>query len=69
MKTGINQDNLDLTVDPRQDFYKYACGGWQKNHPLDGEYSQFGTFNVLAEEARDNVRSLIETLSDDSDAR
>lgn len=68
MKTGINQDNLDLTVDPRQDFYKYACGGWQKNHPLDGEYSQFGTFNVLAEEARDNVRSLIETLSDDSDA-
>ena len=68
MKTGINQNNLDLTVDPRQDFYKYACGGWQKNHPLDGEYSQFGTFNVLAEEARDNVRSLIETLSDDSDA-
>ena len=68
MKTAINQDNLDLTVDPRQDFYKYACGGWQKNHPLDGEYSQFGTFNVLAEEARDNVRSLIETLSDDSDA-
>lgn len=67
MKTGINQNNLDLTVDPRQDFYKYACGGWQKNHPLDGEYSQFGTFNVLAEEARDNVRSLIETLSDDSD--
>lgn len=68
MKTGINQNNLDLTVDPRQDFYKYACGGWQKNHPLDREYSQFGTFNVLAEEARDNVRSLIETLSDDSDA-
>lgn len=68
MKKGINRDNLDLTVDPRHDFYSHACGGWQKSHPIEGEYSQFGTFNVLAEEARDNVRNLIESLSKDPDA-
>lgn len=68
MKKGINRNNLDTTVDPRDDFYSFACGGWQKKHPLEGEYSQFGTFNVLAEEARDNVRHLIETLSEDKDA-
>ncbi len=69
MKKGINRENLDVAVDPRQDFYGYACGGWQKSHPLEGEYSQFGTFNVLAEAARDNVRSLIETLSEDDDSK
>ena len=68
MKKGINRENLDVTVDPRHDFYSHACGGWQKSHPIEGEYSQFGTFNVLAEEARDNVRHLIETLSKDPDA-
>lgn len=69
MKNGINTDNLDLSVDPRQDFYSYACGGWQRLNPLKGEYSQFGTFNILAEDARDNVRSLIENLSTDPEAK
>ncbi len=69
MKKGINRENLDVTIDPRQNFYGYACGGWQKNHPLKGEYSQFGTFNLLSEEARDNVRQLIETLSDDAESK
>lgn len=69
MKHGIDQTNLDKSVDPRHDFYGYACGGWQKKHPLEGEYAQFGTFNILAEEARNNVRDLIENLAEDPDAK
>lgn len=69
MKKGIDINNLDESVDPKSDFYKYACGGWMKAHPLKGEYSQFGTFNVLAEEARENVRHLIETLENDSESK
>ncbi|MDR2814573.1 MAG: hypothetical protein LBB79_07990 [Prevotellaceae bacterium] len=26
--SGIDLNNLDTTVNPRQDFYGYACGGW-----------------------------------------
>lgn len=69
MKHGIDKANLDTSVDPRQDFYGYACGGWQKSHPIEGEYAQFGTFNVLAEEARNNVRDLIENLSEDPESK
>lgn len=65
---GIDTANLDTSADPRDDFYKYACGGWQRNHPIEGEYSQFGTFNILAEEARDNVKDLITTLGKTEDA-
>lgn len=69
MKKGIDIKNLDTAINPKTDFYRYACGGWMKTHPLQGEYSQFGTFNILAEEARDNVRSLIEDLENDTESK
>lgn len=69
MKHGIDKSNLDLQVDPRSNFYAYACGGWQKKNPIKGEFSQYGTFTILAEEARDNVRDLIEGLKNDPESK
>lgn len=63
MKKGINRDNLDMSVSPREDFYTYATGGWQEANPLTAEYSRYGVFNKLAEAARENVRDLITNLS------
>ena len=65
MKKGIDRSNLNESINPRENFYEYACGGWQKNNPIKGEFSQYGTFTILSEEARDNVRNLIEGLKDD----
>ena len=39
LTSGVNLDNLDTTVNPAEDFYHYACGGWLKAHPLDAEHS------------------------------
>src|SRR5659263_482287 len=60
---GILLENLDTTVSPKVDFYQYACGGWMKNHPLTGEYSRFGSFDMLAENNRKQLRGLIEEIS------
>lgn len=68
-KHGTVTANLDPTVDPRQDFYGYGCGGWQKEHPLEGEYASFGTFDLIAEKSRKQVRELIENLGNDPDAK
>lgn len=68
-KHGTVTANLDTTVSPRRDFYQYACGGWQKAHPLEGEYASFGTFSLLAEQARKQLRELIENLGQDPEAK
>ena len=60
---GIQVANLDTMVNPRDDFYQYACGGWMKAHPLTSEYSSYGTFNELAENNRSQLRTLIEGLA------
>jgi len=61
--TGINLANLDTTVSPHVDFYKYACGGWMKKNPLTGEYSRFGSFDKLSENNREQLKGLITEIA------
>ncbi len=60
---GIDTANLDTIVSPKADFYDYACGGWMKANPLKPEYSRFGTFDQLAENTREQVRGLVDSLA------
>ena len=62
IKPALDLSNLDQTVAPGEDFYRYATGGWMKSHPLKPEYSRYGTMNVLAENNEKQLRQLFENL-------
>lgn len=61
--SGIDKSNLDMSADPKNDFYQFACGGWMKNHPLTGEYARYGSFEEVGELNKQQMKSLIEDLS------
>ncbi len=68
-KHGIDKANLDININPCDNFYMYACGGWMKNNPLGPEYSRFGTFDQLREKVREQLKELILTLSDNPESK
>jgi len=61
---AIDLSNLDTTVAPGQDFYQYSTGGWQKSHPLEAEYSRFGTFDQLRENNVERLNDLFAQMSE-----
>ncbi len=64
--TGIDPKNLDTSVRPADDFFGYANGGWMKSHPLPAAYSRYGSFEVLIEENKTRIRSILEGLQSGS---
>jgi len=60
---GIRLENLDTSIDPSKDFYKFACGGWMKNNPLKAEYARYGSFDAIGENNKVRLKGLIEEIS------
>ena len=57
--TGYDKANMDLTVKPGNDFYRYAAGGWMDSHPLDAEHPMNGAFVDLDELNQKRIQALI----------
>jgi putative endopeptidase len=52
--------DLDTTIKPGDDFFKYANGGWLKKNPIPAAYSSWGIGNVVEEELRDRLKKINE---------
>ncbi|XP_015268057.1 PREDICTED: endothelin-converting enzyme 1 [Gekko japonicus] len=61
--TSAILSSLDQTVDPCEDFFHYACGGWIKTNPLPDGHSRWGTFNKLWEQNQAVMKHLLENTT------
>jgi endothelin-converting enzyme/putative endopeptidase len=62
---SLDVNNLDRSVDPCTDFYKFACGGWQKHNPIPADQAGW---DVYAKLANDNQQFLWGILEEDAKA-
>jgi len=65
---NVNLELMDRSVDPGDDFYRYANGGWLASYELPPDKSSFGNFHALFELSQERVQSLIEEFADSSPA-
>ena len=61
---AINPADMDLSVNPGDDFYMYANGGWIKNNPLKPEYARYGSFDVLRERNVEDLNALFSEMTE-----
>jgi putative endopeptidase len=64
----IDPKNMDQSVRPCDDFFRYANGTWLKNNPIPPEYSTWGSFTELAERNNDVLHEILENAENDRSA-
>lgn len=55
-------ENMDPTVDPCENFYQYACGGWLKKNIIPETSSRYSTFDILRDELEVVLKGLLKEV-------
>lgn len=56
---GIVLENMDTLVSPKDDFYNYVNGNWQKSTTIPDDESVWGGFSVLRKSTRQDVLDIV----------
>ncbi len=57
---GIDKKNMDLSVKPQDDFYRYVNGNWLKNTEIPKSEGVWGSFSEIDEFNRKTLKAILE---------
>lgn len=60
---GINFGNMDTTASPRNDFYSFCNGTWQKKFVLPESDARYGSFNEINENNLKRIKLILDAAS------
>ena len=60
LKSGIALENMDTSVRPGDDFFTYVNGKWISETEIPADKASYGGFAILADEAQEDVKAIIE---------
>jgi len=61
---GIATENMDLSVKPGDNFFKFVNGTWLTNTEIPADKDNYGGFSILADLSQERVKAIIEEASD-----
>ena len=65
---AIELKNMDLSVNPADDFFRYCNNNWLKNNPVPEEYTTFGAFTEIDLRTEKLIQDIIKEVSEDANA-
>ena len=61
MSSGIALEHMDTSVRPGEDFFTYVNGKWVAETEIPADKASYGGFAILADEAQEDVKAIIES--------
>ena len=65
---AIELGNMDTSINPADDFFRYCNNNWMKNNPIPEEYSTFGAFTEIDQHNEILIQEIIDEVSKDANA-
>ncbi len=69
LESGIVLENMDTSVRPQDDFYRYVNGKWLDSTAIPDDKSSYGSFTVLRDKSRQDVKAIIEETAQLTDVK
>ncbi len=60
LRSGVYGSNLDKSVRPQDDFYRFVNGHWLANTTIPADRSNYGTFSLLEDGAEEDLKTILE---------